>query len=545
MRMPGKRTRGLIAAIPLLCAGCVSAWWNAFIDPTQLGNFRENVVNEIQQTISFRDKPSGIPNAVDPTPDDLVAVVEEYEIGPGDVVQIRMLDFLARDAESEFVLTVDELGFIDVPQLGSIRAEGLSSLELRAELVHGAQDAGIYREDVEPTVTVTFLAQQHRLFNASGTVAAPGVYRIARPDFRLREAINLAGGLDEAVKTIYVFRGAKREKQVRDRGEPYRTRSLPEGQEAPAPPVTPGEGSAVMGGPVPAADEAGGVPQPTTRTGKDHGGLALPAEEVDRDLIDALAPETGVEGPGSRQGQPATVPGDTGLQVSPDMPPTIFWNYENDRFIETPMPAAQETMPAPPATPEQVQPPAEPVDWQGLASEGQQRIIRIPAERLRNGDSDYNIVIRHQDWIRLDPGPVGVYYVGGHVVRPGPFALTGEEITLTQVVFAAGGLDPYAWPTRCEIRRRIDHDREEITQWDLARIIEGKDPDLFIKRNDVINVGTHAIAPILAQIRNSFRMTWGFGFVYDRNFADIDTTYGQPNPRYRRRQEQAARFPGL
>ncbi len=37
-----------------------------------------------------------------------------------------------------------------------------------------------------------------------------------------------------------------------------------------------------------------------------------------------------------------------------------------------------------------------------------------------------------------------------------------------------------------------------------------------------MRVGTHAIAPLLATLRNSFRFTYGFGFVYDRNFGPID-----------------------
>src|SRR5690606_41774570 len=59
--------------LPLLSAGCASPWWNSFLDPSQVGNFREsNIVNEIQQTISFRDTPPGVAGATDPTPEDLV-----------------------------------------------------------------------------------------------------------------------------------------------------------------------------------------------------------------------------------------------------------------------------------------------------------------------------------------------------------------------------------------------------------------------------------------------------------------------------------------
>jgi hypothetical protein len=223
----------------------------------------------------------------------------------------------------------------------------------------------------------------------------------------------------------------------------------------------------------------------------------------------------------------------------------------NDSFIEVP---AQHTQ-APPAQPgpaaaqsgptARSEPTSKPVDWEELASEVQQRIIRVPADKLRNGDLNYNIVIKNDDWIRVDPGPVGLYYLDGHVNRPGPYALAGEQVTLKQAIAAAGGLDQLAWPTRCEICRRLDSDREEVTQWDLARIVEGKDPDLYLKPNDVIRVGTHAIAPLLATIRNSFRFTYGFGFVYDRNFADIDSFNGQANPKDLRRAQTQQRFGNL
>ena len=39
-----------------------------------------------------------------------------------------------------------------------------------------------------------------------------------------------------------------------------------------------------------------------------------------------------------------------------------------------------------------------------------------------------------------------------------------------------------------------------------------------------MNVGTNALAPFLAAIRNGFRVTYGFGFLYDKNFADNNRT---------------------
>jgi polysaccharide biosynthesis/export protein len=510
-----------------LCSGCTSPWWNGYLDPTAVGNFHHNVLTEIQETVSFEDKPLGVPNAVDPTPDDLVATIEDYRLGPGDVLQIRVLDFLSRGTESEFSLTVADSGTIDMPQLGLVQVEGLALSEVQAELIRMAQAKGIFRTDVEPTITLSLASQQNRTFNISGSVQAPGPYLIPRSDFRLKEALNLSGGLENGlagnvwqqqyVATIYVLRNEPRHKRTR---EPA---SRPTNANPPAthPPATlpglPAVGTAVAGGP---ASQEGTAPAPQPSTRPRTGGLALPTEEAEQDLINAVAP-AGAPKSASGQSRPASAPPSG---ESPSLRPFIF---VNDRLIEAP--ATQQTTPPPPTTTAEAPKPAtrETVDWQELAAEGQQRIIRIPAEALRSGDSSYNIVIRHQDWIRVDPGPVGSYYVGGHIVQPGSYPLMGQDITLVQAVIAARGLDPLAWPTRCEIRRRLDRDREQITQWDLARIMAGQDPDVYLRPNDVINIGTHALAPFILTIRNAFRFTYGLSFSYDRNWAEFDTLAGQ------------------
>ena len=51
-----------------------------------------------------------------------------------------------------------------------------------------------------------------------------------------------------------------------------------------------------------------------------------------------------------------------------------------------------------------------------------------------------------------------------------------------------------------------------------------------LKPNDLINVGTHPTSRWRAILRNAFRATYGFGFVYDRNFADRDFGTSRPFP---------------
>lgn len=158
------------------------------------------------------------------------------------------------------------------------------------------------------------------------------------------------------------------------------------------------------------------------------------------------------------------------------------------------------------------------------------RLIRIPAERLLAGDSRYNIVIKPGDTIHVPVDVVGEFCIMGHVNRPGYFNMTGRPMTLKMAIAAAGGLGPLAWPKKVEVVRRIGKKREVTVMLDLDKIASGEQPDVFIKPNDLINVGTHATSRWRAILRNAFRATYGFGFVYDRNFADRDFGTHRPFP---------------
>jgi len=178
----------------------------------------------------------------------------------------------------------------------------------------------------------------------------------------------------------------------------------------------------------------------------------------------------------------------------------------------------------------QAKPLPEHYGWEDIQSAGvQSRVIRIPKDKLYGGDSRYNIVIKPQDTITVQLDVIGEFYVLGNVNNQGVINLTGRPMTLKMAIAAAGGLGPLAWPQKCEVIRRIGEKKEEIVMVDLEKISNGMQPDFFVKPNDVINVGTHGIARYLAVLRNAFRATYGFGFLYDRNFADRHLSLDNPN----------------
>jgi len=158
------------------------------------------------------------------------------------------------------------------------------------------------------------------------------------------------------------------------------------------------------------------------------------------------------------------------------------------------------------------------------------RLIRIPAKKLLEGDPRYNIVIKPGDTIHVPVDLVGEFCIMGNVNRTGFIPITGRPMTLKMAIAAAGGLGPLAWPKRVEVVRRIGRKKEEIVMVDFDKIASGEMPDFFIKPNDFINVGTHPTSRWRAILRNAFRATYGFGFVYDRNFADRDFGTRRPIP---------------
>ena len=146
-------------------------------------------------------------------------------------------------------------------------------------------------------------------------------------------------------------------------------------------------------------------------------------------------------------------------------------------------------------------------------------IIRVPLEELLNGDLRYNIVVRPDDTLVAPPVITGEYYLGGHVLRPGVFVIIpGRQVTVKQAIVSGGMLDPVAIPSRTQLIRRVD-DQDVFLRINLAKIFVGQEPDIFLQPNDMILVGTNLPAPFLAAFRNAFRITYGFGFLYDRNFA--------------------------
>jgi protein involved in polysaccharide export with SLBB domain len=228
--------------------------------------------------------------------------------------------------------------------------------------------------------------------------------------------------------------------------------------------------------------------------------------------------------------RPPSVPGPSEKPVTPPGG-GIKWIFRDGQWIPVPKGETRPTQPptvvGPPPAGRPAGPPAPPPEtqWEQAILT---RLIRIPADKLLAGDPRFNIIIKPGDTIHVPVDIIGEFAIMGNVNRSGYIDITGRPMTLKMAIAAAGGLGPLAVPKNVEVIRRIGTAREEIVLVDLDRIASGEQPDFFIKPNDLINVGTDPTARWRAVLRNAFRATYGFGFVYDRNFADVD--YGTDFP---------------
>jgi hypothetical protein len=208
----------------------------------------------------------------------------------------------------------------------------------------------------------------------------------------------------------------------------------------------------------------------------------------------------------------------------------IEWIFQDGRWIPVQIGEPKSTQ-EPAEQPKQPQVAKEPplTGWDQIGpGSSQRRVIKVPADKLLGGDPRYNIVIRSGDNIHVPVDIIGEFCIMGNVNNQGFINITGRPMTLKMAIAAAGGLGQLAWPKNCEVVRRIGKKREEIVMVDLDKIAMGEQPDFFIKPNDLVNVGTHPTARWRAILRNAFRATYGFGMIYDRNFADRDFGTARP-----------------
>ena len=545
--------RGACAALVFLASGCD---YDSWMDPSRTGYFehtptsipilRKIDVIEVEQDAFATE--IGAPVAAD-----LIPGNSEYIFASGDGIEVQINDLFQVDKAEQFRRSVDQSGKILLPIVGSIEVAGKSQSELVAAIE--AKLKPIIRD---PRVDVTIVEGRAFTFTVDGQVRNSGVYALQRPDFDIEQAVALAGGANEGARRIRIVRtlitSADDAAAVDAQPAPGSTPSeapapsVPAAGSAPAtvPATAPGESAA------PSVDDLLKQIQPPAATAPTEpsapapapapasappaaspGALRSPAMVVDVDQLEApkVAETAVVQTVQDVQTPPTSVPATESRYVFDTQKQE--WVYVSagsagpaspDVGLATPnSPDGAITGPA--AFASEARPLKKGKDFR-LPNGKRTRVILVDWAKLQQGDLTQNVLVRPGDKIHVE-SDIGVVYIDGEIARPGVYNLPPiGELTLSRLVSAAGGLGQIAIPQRVDLIRKIAPDREAAIRVNLAAIRNKAEPDIVMRADDHIIIGTNFFATPLAVIRNGFRMTYGFGFLIDRNFGN--DVFGPP-----------------
>ena len=468
----------------LALAGCET---DSFIDPSVVGRWERTptTVPILERIAAIEEDEGEFVEYTDPTSDDLKVDADDYRIGPGDQLDIVLYDMIVPRQPDGYQRVVDARGTIELPQLGTIPVNGLTA----DEAVRAIQDK--MRPFLgNPLATINVTNPRQMTFHVIGAVRNPAPYFMPSSEYRVLEALTAAGGFPETTPYIYVIR------------------QVPLSSEAT---VSPRAGA---GNASPKSDSS--VPMTgddLLRVIDDLSG-ERPASEPNPGVLSTAWSQPGTTPPSSDGAPPVDLventPTTQPTQPASPAPGAGNWMYLDNRWVQ--VRTAGNTATATGG----VEP--------RLVT---QRVIRIPVKPLLSGDARYNIIIRAGDIVRVPSPDTGIVYLAGQVSRPGVYQLPDVgRLTLMRAIDAGGGLGQLAIPERVDLTRMVGPDRQATIRLNLRAINEGTQPDVFLRADDRINVGTNFWALPLAIVRGGFRMTYGFGFLLDRNFGN--DVFGPP-----------------
>lgn len=471
-------------------------------DPEHMGK-TQTILSEIIEGEPVNEPP----NAEAPNDSDYKVVVRGYRIGPMDTISVMVPDLLALGGVYQHQAQVSATGFVTLPHIGRLLAAGKTARQFEEKIAVILKGAKVL---TDPQVTVQVLVARQQTFMILGQqVGRPGAYQLLRSNFSVLDALGLAGDVSSGIDYIYVIRAREVDDVVptSDEVEQYFARPRGGALEPGGFPTEPGIVPAPGPAPVPSSS-TGPVPgQPVAppvqpRPGG-NGGALIPWTQP-------ATPGTGVPGPTTFQPREVS-PSEHGARSR------WRWDTARKRFVETGDPRIFRANFQVASTQAD-----EMTQTELAASLGKRRVVKIDLKALKNGDPRQNVILRKDDIVYVPSIEIGEFYMGGRIARPGVYTLTGRKLTVKQAIVAAGGPTQLADTTRVDIVRRIGPNEEVTVMVNLVDIWQGRAPNFFIKPNDIINISEGWWNRPLAIILNAFRLTYGFGFVYDKNFADED-----------------------
>jgi protein involved in polysaccharide export with SLBB domain len=538
----------------------------SYFDPSKTGRFEATptTIPILERIDVIERDPDPWAKASPVTAEDLLPSDLTYRLAAGDFITVEILELMVQGEVWASTRRIDAGGYFRLPApIGDVRAAGLTTQEFQDEVVR------LVDERVMRSPMVNVLVEQGGgfVYTVYGAVASTGVFTLPSADHRLLDALALAGGVPRSTEKIYVIRQVPLTEEVIFQPARRATEAVPAPPEEPPvdieslirqleqpqrpprqpPPQVPEPPAGPVEEPPPPGPERPPIDIEELLEELDEAPATAPEPppvDVD-DLLEDMNEPGGHVAPGAlfqESGPPIDIEQLEPIQVPsppPDrrpadavppqtLPPppadeaTYIYVPERDEWV----PVRAEVPPEPAAGPPA---PTEPETEAGLFVT---RIIEIPFSRLRQGDPAYNVVIRPKDRIYAAEQRMGVIYIDGEIARPGVYSLPASgKLTLSRLVAAAGGLGALAIPERVDLTRIVGENREASIRLNLGAIRKKTQPDLYLKPDDHIIIGTDFWAVPLAVFRNGLRMTYGFGFLLDRNFGN--DVFGAPPVNYR------------
>ena len=184
----------------LVIGGCEV---DSFFNPSVTGYYEHTPTSmPILDRIDIIEREVGYdPLASKPTPEDLVPNELQYRLAPGDVVRVEIYELVAANQTDVSVRVIDQAGMIRLPTIGDVQAAGRTIEELQEQIIDTLRSL-----ISDPLVTVVLEDGRSFQFTIYGSVAGTGIYALTRPDFRVMDAIALAGGTAVTTRRILVIR---------------------------------------------------------------------------------------------------------------------------------------------------------------------------------------------------------------------------------------------------------------------------------------------------------------------------------------------------
>jgi len=157
------------------------------------------------------------------------AKTEDYTIGPGDVLSLKVQDM----PELAGKYRVTRSGYLVVPGLPDpVKAEGLTTIQLSRDVAAALKSAQLL---LDPVVDVQIEEFHSRVVTVLGAVQKPSVYVLDRPKVTVLEVVSLAGGLTPTAGHTITLQRANSSSATGDSAGPVAPGMIP--------PLDPTEGS--------------------------------------------------------------------------------------------------------------------------------------------------------------------------------------------------------------------------------------------------------------------------------------------------------------